>query len=327
MFISRRRMLQLLAGTPVVLRAAGQSAARGYTVWQRRYRASAAVSLFSIPIATRDVVGSGFIQIEENDQATAIQFGAGSFPEKARGFNRFGFIQELIREQYNGVPLECSYFAFMTSAEEKSLEDAKRTSDSSGAQSPYAVANAVGRNGCFTSRVDYIHLSSGVTWRDYPSLAARVRAAISTRTPSQPMDSKVVELKLRQGEAAPATFLYAVRAALRSPEKKATRALIYNGGEFLLHTEKEADAVAGAHFAARNLAASASRVFVLNASLEERANRKVTPFRIWSELGQEHLPPLRFEYQAKSFLRLAFEVDPEASEPPITLALGKKENA
>lgn len=284
-------MLQLLAGAPGVLRA------RESAVWRRRYRASAAVSLFLMPVASRDEVGSGFIQIEERDDAIAIQLGAGSFPERARGLNRLGFIQELIREENAGVPAECSYFAFLTSAAENSREDAG---------SEFAVANAVGRDGCFTSRVGNIRLAPAVTWRDYPEVTARVRAAAAAGT-----DCRITERKLRRGEAAPATFLYAVRAALRDPQRTAARALLYNSREFLLRTSKEADAAAGAHFVGRNLAASASGVFVVSAELLERATGKITPFRVWFELGQEHMPPLRFEYQAKSFLRLVFEADPE----------------
>jgi len=48
-----------------------------------------------------------------------------------------------------------------------------------------------------------------------------------------------------------------------------------------------------------------------------------TPFKIWFEAGSEELPPLRFEYQAKPFLRLVFEADATTSVPPVTLALNR----
>jgi hypothetical protein len=326
MFISRRNLLWLVAGT-LLNRAKGSGTSPENDVWQRRYRASATITLLSIPLVAKSDVGSGFILIEKAGHATAIQFGAGSYPEKARGLNRLGFIQEVIAERDAGGPAECTYFAFMTTSAEKNVEQAKRALENSGATIPYAVAEGTGRDGSFVSKLDHIDLSSRVTWRDYPQLTDQVRAAVATAGAAPHPRSQSAGINLPNGESAPTTFLYAVRTALMNASARTSGSLIYNAKQFLLRTDKQPDAAMGAHFAERNLVPDASRVMLLNARLEECVTGQVTPFKVWFESGREHLPPLRFEYQAKSFLRLALEFDPAASGPPVSSALNKKENA
>jgi hypothetical protein len=196
----------------------------------------------------------------------------------------------------------------------------------SGDTIPSIVAEGVGANGGFTSKVDRVLLPSRVTWRDYPQLTAQVRTAVASAHTSQPSVSQVRQMELPAGETAPETFLYAVRTALMSGNTRTNSALIYNGKQFLLHTRKEPDLTAGTYFVMRDMVSDANRVMLLSARIEDCTTGQITPFRVWFESGQEHLPPLRFEYQAKSFLRLVFEFDPAASGPPVGLALNKKEN-
>jgi hypothetical protein len=327
MFISRRGLLGFVAGAAFVRAKASQPGNSQYSVWQRRYRASATITLLSIPLVSRGDVGSGFILIEEAADKVAIQFGAGSYPESARGLNRLGFIQEVVAEKHPGELAQCAYFAFMTTSAEKNIEQAQRALEASGTTVPYAVAEGAGRNGSFVSKLDCISLSSRFTWRDYPRLTDQVRATVAVPDTSQHSASKSIEIRLADGEAAPATFLYAVRTALMNAAARTVLRLTYNAKEFLLRTAKEPDPSMGAHFAGRNLVSDPGRVILLKAHLTDGTSGVVTPFKVWLESGQEHLPPLRFEYQAKSFLRLAFEFDPDASGPPIEFALRNKEDA
>jgi len=324
MFISRRNLLRFVAGAALAKAKGSQPGSSHHGVWQRRYRASATIALFSIPIVSRDGVGSGFILIEEAADKVAIQFGAGSYPECAQGLNRLGSIQEMLVEKHPGELDECTYFAFMTTSAEKNIEQAQRALEASGATVPYAVAEGTGRNGSFVSKLDRISLASRFTWRDYPRLTDQVRATVAVPNTSQHPASKSTEIRLADGEAAPATFLYAVRTALMNASARTSLLLTYNAKEFLLRTVKEPDPSMGAHFAERNLVSDAGRVILLKAHLTDGTSGVVTPFKVWFESGREHLPPLRFEYQAKSFLRLAFEFDPDASGPPIEFALNKK---
>jgi hypothetical protein len=81
----------------------------------------------------------------------------------------------------------------------------------------------------------------------------------------------------------------------------------------------------GARLAERKLA-RADRVMRLNASLKEIRTGQVSRFEVWFEPGPECAPPLRFEYQARSFLRLAFEADSEAAGPSLAPFFHKQEN-
>src|SRR5580692_9945013 len=53
----------------------------------RRYVANATITLVSIPLVSKSSVGSGYAVVEEVGNTLAIQFGAGSWPESARGLN------------------------------------------------------------------------------------------------------------------------------------------------------------------------------------------------------------------------------------------------
>ena len=267
--------------------------------------------MLSIPIASRGGVGSGFIDIEKSERGVAIRFGAGSWPENARGLNRLGFIEESIAESRPGQLSECFYFAFMTTSAEKNTEQALRAVDAAGPVIPYVAAEGEGRNGTFVTKVSRVELPSRITWRDYPGVSERVREAIASAS-----DARRSEKALGTGEGAPATFLYAVRRAMLDAKPKTSGALIYNGKEFLLHTDKEPDSARGAG------------VMRLSATIHDCASGVNTPFKVWYEAGSEHLPPLRFEYQAKPFLRLTFDCVPEGKTLEIKSGgSGRREDA
>jgi hypothetical protein len=323
---SRRALLALLApamrlaaGTTEVMPAGNGLPSR---VWRQQYRANAAVTFFSIPLVSRAAVGSGFALIEEcvsrGAKAVAIQFGAGSFPNRARGLNRLGYIKEEIVEAAPGKPLECAYFAFMTTSQEKNLDQAKRAIEVAHGMIPYSAAEGSGQKGHFASRVSRFNFPSELTWRDCPELVRRVRSAMSLGSEGQR-----AEKDLPRSTAAPATFLYAVRAAMLDPARKTDSALVYNGKDYRLRTEKNFDTAMEAHFGERNLVPDSNRVVRLDAVLEEVTKNVKTPFRVWFESGNELMPPLAFEYQARSFLRLYFEADFNTSVPAVSLALNK----
>jgi hypothetical protein len=339
MLISRRLSLRVLVGAslwpklfagPALfevdrLAATSSRAGQRVQVWQRRYRASATITLLSVPVFSRADVGTGFTVIEDaatdDGRTVAIQFGAGSWPETAHGLNRLGYIQEVVVNSHAGETAECAYFAFMTSSQEKNLDQGKMALENKSGTIPYAAAEGIGKSGQFTSRLDRIAFPSALTWRDYPVLIEKVRNAVAGESPEQTTS--------RQFSGA--TFLYCVRKALLATEEKTSANLIYNGKEFELRTAKEPDTAMGEKMAERGLVNHAGQVMRLNATLHDFQTGVVTPFRVWHEAGAEHLPPLRFEYQAKSFLRLAFEYDPGTAGPPLVPSLAtsltSKENS
>jgi hypothetical protein len=283
--------------------------------YERRYRATATINPFSIPLVSKAGVGSGYISIEQfagkkaaDSSTIAIQFAAGSWPDAARGLNRLGYIQEAIVENASSQVTECAYFAFMTTSQEKNLDQAKKAMESSNAAIPYVAAEGSGRSGRFSSRLNRISFPAAFTWRDCGLLVDRVRAAIAGAVPAERISKT-----LAADEAAPATFLYTVRKAILNPNPASAGSLIYNGKEFELRTTKEPEPTL-AHFAGKN-------VVRLSATLREYSTGRQTPFKVWYEAGFEHMPPLRFEYQARSFLRLSFDYDPAMRGPEFNTGL------
>jgi len=292
----------------------------GSKVEIRKYTASATVLLFSIPLASRASVGSGYAVVEQAGQTLSLQFGAGSFPESARGLNRLGFIQEAVVEERPGKPAETAWLAFMTTSKETSLDQAKRALEESGEMAPYSASQGYGLHGLFRSRVDRLEFPSKFTWRDITQLVEKARGNML------PLGGEL-QAGLRDSER-PATFLYLVRQAILDKRRQTVSSLVFNAKEFRLETQKESDPAATAHFVEKGLVKASDPVMRINALLTEKKTGIKTPFRVWHEAGAEQSLPLRFEYQARSFLRLTFEADVKAGTPPIRFAFkSSKENA
>ena len=109
----------------------------------RKYVANATVTLFSVPLLSKNSVGSGYLVVEKAGRRLAMQFGAGSYPESARGLNRLGFIQEGVIEELPGTPVECAWLAFMTTSKEDNLDQAKKALEASESMVPYIPVPSV----------------------------------------------------------------------------------------------------------------------------------------------------------------------------------------
>ncbi len=334
MRITRRHILALgggslaprmLAATFAVGRLLGVDSAGhadGATAEIRRYSVNATITLFSVPLFSKGEVGGGYAIAEESDtlsgRVLSIQFGAGSCPERARGLNRLGYIHEAITEERVGVPSEFAWLAFMTTSKENNLDQAKKALEASGAAIPYTASQGHGSRGAFTSRVERLEFPSRYTWRDIAWIEEKARAAMAEGA----------------GEAEtgvpdrPATFLYLLRRALADSERRTTSRVIFNGRLFQMDTNKERDESATAHFAGLKKIGPSGYVMRLDAVLTEKSNGFRTPFKVWYEPDSANSLPLRFEYQAKSFLRLTFEVGGAESGPPVRFAFQQtKENS
>ena len=253
----------------------------------RKYVANATVTLFSIPLVSKSGVGSGYAVVEQAGRTVAIQFGAGSWPESARGLNRLGFIQEGVIEERPGSPAECAWLAFMTTSQEKNLEQAKKALEASSGMIPYSASQGYGRNGSFASRVDRLEFPSHYTWRDVNPLVEKARQTMTGNAPEQQDETDYADR--------PATFLYMVRKAMLDARPRTTGSLVFNRKEFQLDTQKEPDASAAAHFAGKELVSPSSVVTRMNAVLTRVSTGEKTPFRLWYEAGAAPALPLRFE--------------------------------
>jgi hypothetical protein len=285
------------------------------SVFQRRYIVRANVTLLSIPVVSRHFVGNGFVRIEEaegnrNNNTIAIQFGAGSSPANARGLNRLGFIEEVVVERGRNEIGECAYFAFMTASQEENPVEASAI--------PCVAAEGIGRGDTFTSRVHHFNIPAKLTWRDYQIVLDKVRAIVGAGDTTQGTTKK-----LAVAEQSPCTFLYGLGRALRSAAEHTARPIVYNGKSFRLLTGKATDSAAAVRFIERGLVGEGAQIVRVDATLVEDATGRVTCFKLWFESASTHALPVCFEYQARSFLRLMFEVDHSSTEPEFDLAMLK----
>lgn len=272
----------------------------------RRYSASAVITLLGVPVFSRSGVGDGYARISECSQSgtVSISFGAGSLPEAAHGLNRLGYIREV------AVPgADSAYFAFMTDSKENSVAQA-RDSLKKGADSvPYTAAQGLSSAGACFSRVDRLNFPARYSWRDAAVLIRMVRNAVEPGLTGSDAADKAAPNQI--------PFLLAVRQAMQTAERT-TRNVFFNGKYFRLTAAPEIDGEMSTRFATRRLVRRDAAVFRLNASIENLHTGNTVPFRVWYERDREDQPPLRFEYAARSFLRLAFEAQNEAgsaSEP------------
>jgi hypothetical protein len=198
----------------------------------RRYSVAATVTVLGIPLVSKAGVGSGCARVETassgQGSVVGIRFAAGSWPESARGLNRVGYIEEVVREQAIGTSAASAYFAFMTSSEEKNLEQARKALESANGETLYAIACGAENGGRFASRLTRLRLPAGLTWRNLPELTNMARSASGS-------DANALrsECDAGDGASAPATFLYAIRKAIVCGERETNQTVVYNGRQYL----------------------------------------------------------------------------------------------
>jgi hypothetical protein len=273
-----------------------------------RYRADASVGMLGVSLASRSGVGAAVLSLQDVPdklgQAVLLRFSGGSFPERARGFNRLGFIEELVVER-DSQPVESTYFGFITASEEESLQQARTAIARNGeSELPYEASVASAGPSSAAYRKYLLSLPSSYSYTHCTSLITKVKETLS----------KGEIAPARAGNAAPRpdhtprTFLYTVRAAMLETEPRFARTFLFNATPFRLDVTKEADRKAGAQLAAKGLTGSGDQIVRLTGSIRNLTSGRKTPFRLWYRAGSDI--PLRFEYKARSFLGLVFEIEP-----------------
>ena len=278
-------------------RIAGRNVSGTRTLHVRRYRVKASVSLLSIPLLSRNDVGAACLMVEElaagTGRTSAIQFSAGSWPDRISGINRFGMTQEVMRHE-DGAIAESAYFSFMTRSPEKSDEQAWRAFTEPSRVPTLAVARGSATPRYYEFALEHLLAPQGCTWMDCPRLMSMLRdhsgwsprAAANQRT-----------------ERAYPTFLHAIRS------------LIAAGGQNVqctfMHNAKLYDV--------RATSSAADGMKLLTGRIVEHAAepgaRGESNFRVWSYPNDASGLPARIEFRPRSFLRLVFEQDRAAAGP------------
>ncbi len=304
--LSRRSILGVLLGGLCVrptLAAASSAVSellRGFSLgdrFARRYRVDATVLLLGMPLVTKSNVGGAYASIElgsnsESEHAlragaVALQFAAGSWPERARGLNRFGIWREAVVER-GAEPPRIDFAGFMTDSREKSFEEARSSFVTSKPSAQAIMARGQVNSGAMRTWVERIDLPSGSAWTD----SSAILSEAIHRDPLSPA---------RQAESGECTtFLYAMRNAGLAKEPERLQTFSHNGKNYTLETRRHPD-----------------NPLLVSGLIRDHLGARCSEFQTTYAPGDGSGLPTRIQYRPRSFLRLTFEHQPEAVQPPI----------
>jgi hypothetical protein len=258
-----------------------------------RYRVHATITLLSVPLFSKENVGGASAMVEQSasgaSTVSSIQFASGSWPDRLKGFNRFGMVQEAVREEGGNVT-ESAYLSMMTSSSEKNLEQAKQSFTARAGAQQISVAHGRARLSGYASVLDHLTVPGHPTWADCPRLMVELGNRLS------PL-SEYASSPNRTSAYLP--FLHSVRQAMRPAAVSAESVFIHNAKLYRLRT-RTSPAPGG---------------LLLIGKIAECAANQESEFRVWFDPQDASGLPLRFEFRPKSFLHLVFERDESVSAP------------
>ena len=286
------------------------------TNFYRHYSVCAQVTLFGIPVFSRCGVGGAFAELSrpDEDEPLWLKFVSGSSPERAHGLNRLGLILESVRESKNG-PITSSYFGFITANNEESVSQGRRALEESGRSqdATYSVAEGLIKGSSMSYTTYRIELPSRYRWSDASQMLAEVRQQLK----GQPANRHTLDASEAAGAKVELrTFLYAVRSALVSASTKGDEYVVHNGKLFQLTWSKSHDTRAQQEFVRAGLAGPSCTAMRMSAVIRNVNSGEQTPFAVWYDASSQNVLPLRFEFRARSFLKLVFQADPHEAAPP-----------
>lgn len=254
----------------------------------RRYVVNATLMLGAVPLFTKACAGGALLSIEEAGSgacgSVGLQFGAGTWPERIRGFNRFGMTQETVRLEHGAIA-ETAYMSFMTASREANFSQAEKAFRSRADCLPVTIAHGRSTASGSTGGVLHDAVDAGVSWADCPKLIDQLRA----RT-----DLKPENVSQQNSGAVLPTFLYAVRQAVLRNERKTAAGYTHNGEIYRLRTEAREER---------------SGKLIITARTSRLGVRGESEFKLWVAPGADADLPDRIEFRAKSYLKLTLETD------------------
>lgn len=261
-------------------------------VFQQRYRMDATILLFGAPIFTRTDAGGGYASVEisagADTSALALQFAAGSNPSRAHGLNRFGILQEARTNPAGAQTPELSFAGLMTRAREESFEQGRKALASSAHGSEGVLARGRSAGSVIQSWIEPVDLPADRNWTN---LTGTLADALRREPDGAPREVSA---------NSSTTFLCAMRAAALRRDLIARCDFTHAGKLYRLETRRHPahpDELAG--------------------TIHNAAGARCAEFRTTYAPGDESGIPIRIDYRPRSFLRLSFEAELEAKQPPV----------
>ena len=298
---------------------------------EARYQVNATVlfPLFSIPLAHRDDVGFASAAVQEFQngpgQMRTFELFSASFPERARGLNRTGFIREAVSVSRSGIRWT-AHFGALSSNPETSRQEVALDSDES--QQSYTVLDGF-TNRSLSSNTD-AHLVLQGSWSSARHFYQTLMEVWRESEPEMEETRSHPQAEVPSME--PLGFLGILHHSLgvaardvgrRSAPRKIRHAFAHKGQlMFLDLTDHQVDRRRQRLYVEQGLVTSDTLVHRLDYRILDRQKDQVQRFRLWTELpavptGRAPAPvfstfPIEFRFKAKSFLELqAVRVTPQ----------------
>lgn len=297
MSLNRRNVLKLLglgwlphyaafASTPPDLVRGALAGLQRTGQFARHYRVDATVTAIGIPIFRREGVGGGYAAVETGiageANGVALQFAAGSWPDRSAGLNHFGVLREAVVSRAGSTDL--AFAGFVTSTKEESLSDARKALKESEDGAFVTLAWGATQSGRVWAKTQNRQVPLKCDWTEAEAtLADLMREAAANTSRERPA-------------LGIAPFLAVMRRAGLSREKKFTSAFLHNGKLYRLETKRDESGA-------------------LDGTLIGDDGKKRAEFRTWYDAGDATGLPKRIEYKAKPYLRLTFEEVREGESP------------
>ncbi|MBV8895698.1 MAG: hypothetical protein JO051_04235 [Acidobacteriaceae bacterium] len=294
------RRLAASPATSVMEDLARQNGGATSTCTACSYTVNATVTFAGISLFSKKNVGGAFLSIENSAapdaSVTALQFAAGSWPERLKGFNRFGMTQEIVREQ-GGAVAESAYISFMSSSPEKDLAEARQAFAS---QAVVPLTIALGRSSAQGScaQVQHDKVPGAYTWRNCQDIANRLRSQVPASLAPALSVAPILP-----------TFLFAVRRAMLADDGVPVR---YAHNARLYHVKTRIERHPNSDHVA------------VTGTISSESERGQTEFNLWLRADNRSALPIRIQWRARSFLVLTLEASEQLHAPTLHSLLNQE---
>jgi hypothetical protein len=295
--------------------------------WEVSYRVDATVRLpllfAKIPIVSRERVGVTSFSARDftPDRRTglrAYEFYAASFPERARGLNRLGFLREALTVT-RGRVTETAQFGVISSEREDTMAKADEVLDNDAELLPYSVIDSLIRPATASSRV--VRLSLAGSWNSAASLHHDVRPMWDDE---EPAETRYLENLGDDRYATPLAFLGGLQKSLQDvadavaagQDPRRThryQPYVHNGRLFRFEVRSvDEDRDRAEDYGEAGWLEDPTTLRRVEYRLRNARGQEIDRFKLWVELrprrpGNAFPPPhlpVAYEYEPGAYLRL-----------------------
>ena len=295
--------------------------------WEVAFRVDALVRLplliAKIPIASRDNVGvttfltRDFIT-EPGTGVRAYEFYAASFPDRARGLNRLGFLREAVVVADTSI-IETAQFGVISSEREDSMAKVEAVMDNDAEQLPYSIVDTLITTAGAESRV--LQLLMAGQWATAAELHDDVRPRWNAEEPTY---TRHLSNEDRTGYETPLAFFSGLQVSMQAVanavaagedprDTQRYQPYVNNSRPFRFELRKIArDEKRAEEYARGGWLENPEALRRLEYRLRDARGKEVDRFKVWVELRASrpddpfpppHLP-VAYEYEPAGYLRL-----------------------